>query len=63
LAISQKLCRLMGGEISVESELDKGSCFTIRLPTCPPPVAKEKSEATGAELSAFGPARSLPQAA
>ncbi len=32
LALSQKLCRLMGGEISVESELGKGSRFTIRMP-------------------------------
>ena len=33
LALSQKLCRLMGGDISVQSELGKGSCFTIRVPT------------------------------
>ena len=33
LALSQNLCRLMGGAISVESELDYGSRFTIRLPT------------------------------
>jgi signal transduction histidine kinase len=32
LALSEKLCRLMGGEISVESDLGKGSCFAIRLP-------------------------------
>ena len=32
LALSQKLCRLMGGEISVESEIGKGSRFTIRIP-------------------------------
>src|SRR5271163_324360 len=32
LALSQKLCKLMGGEISVESELGKGSRFTIRMP-------------------------------
>jgi signal transduction histidine kinase len=32
LALSQKLCKLMGGEIFVESKLGKGSRFTIRLP-------------------------------
>jgi signal transduction histidine kinase len=31
LALSQKLCALMGGGISVSSELDNGSCFTIRV--------------------------------
>ena len=32
LALSQKLCKLMGGEITVESVLGKGSRFTIRIP-------------------------------
>jgi signal transduction histidine kinase len=32
LALSQKFCKLMGGEISVESELGKGSRFTIHIP-------------------------------
>jgi signal transduction histidine kinase/CheY-like chemotaxis protein len=32
LALSQKLCRLMAGEITVDSQAGKGSCFTIRLP-------------------------------
>jgi signal transduction histidine kinase len=31
LALSQKLCKLMGGEIFVESEVGKGSRFTIRM--------------------------------
>ncbi len=32
LAISHHLCQLMGGRISVDSELDKGSVFTVLLP-------------------------------
>jgi len=32
LAVSQNLCRMMGGEITVESEYGKGSCFTVTLP-------------------------------
>ena len=31
LALSQKLCALMGGGISATSELGYGSCFTIRV--------------------------------
>ena len=32
LSLTQKLCRLMGGDVMVESQLGQGSCFTIRLP-------------------------------
>src|SRR3954471_6887157 len=32
LALSQRLCTLMGGHISVESVPGSGSCFTIHLP-------------------------------
>lgn len=33
LTISLRMCRLMGGDITVTSEKDKGSIFTVRLPT------------------------------
>ncbi len=32
LAITKKLCQMMGGDITVESELGKGSTFTIQIP-------------------------------
>jgi signal transduction histidine kinase/ActR/RegA family two-component response regulator len=35
LAITQKLAELHGGYVEVESEVDKGSCFTLVLPLNP----------------------------
>ena len=32
LTISKKFCQMMGGELTVESKLNKGSVFTINLP-------------------------------
>ena len=41
LALSQNLCRLMGGDIEVESELGKGSRFIIQLPAQAPAMAPQ----------------------
>ncbi|HET9488788.1 MAG TPA: GAF domain-containing protein [Methylomirabilota bacterium] len=32
LALSRRLCRMMGGDVTVKSEAGRGSTFTIRLP-------------------------------
>ncbi len=41
---TQKLCHLMGGEVTVESELGGGSCFTIRLPASLAQTVQRRSE-------------------
>jgi CheY-like chemotaxis protein len=43
LALVQKLLALMGGEIAAESELDKGSTFTVRLPIRLPAASRGKT--------------------
>ncbi|MGZ3291219.1 MAG: ATP-binding protein, partial [Xanthobacteraceae bacterium] len=39
LAITRKLCRMMGGDVTVTSQLGKGSVFRIRLPAAAVPAA------------------------
>jgi signal transduction histidine kinase/CheY-like chemotaxis protein len=44
LELAQKLCRLMGGDVTVESELGVGSTFTIRLPASLAKMVERSSE-------------------
>lgn len=47
LAISQKLCQLMGGEITVQSEHGRGSVFSMHLPMVEPPPPDHAEEEGG----------------
>ena len=44
LAISKRLCEAMGGQMSVTSQIDKGSAFSFTLPA--PPAANKEDETT-----------------
>jgi signal transduction histidine kinase/CheY-like chemotaxis protein len=56
LAISQRFCQLLGGDLSVHSELGEGSTFTIRIPATLPgttpqqPTVEASAAITEAEL-------------
>jgi signal transduction histidine kinase len=48
LSIVKELCRLLGGEVTVASELGKGSVFTVRLPwLCPRHARGEQPHSDG----------------
>jgi signal transduction histidine kinase len=58
LALSQMLCAKMGGNISVESEEGRGSCFVVRIPAILSARADE-ADAEGAPDSAAALAPAL----
>ena len=63
LAISRRLAQLMGGDITVESEVGRGSCFTLEIATpaaAAGPEAESGRATAEAMLSARPPLRILP---
>ena len=67
LAITQHFCRMLGGDVTVESEYGKGSTFTITLPVvCPKavpevplPVAEQSANGTVLVVDDERPARDI----
>ncbi|MGB5337867.1 MAG: ATP-binding protein, partial [Gammaproteobacteria bacterium] len=59
LAISRRFCRMMGGDITVRSQMGEGSAFTIRIPAIAPAASLPQTPAkavpvkTEAELDAM----------
>lgn len=46
LSIVREFCRLMGGEVSLESRLGEGSAFTVRLPARHPEIDRNDQLST-----------------
>jgi signal transduction histidine kinase len=52
LAITRKLARMMGGDVTVESEPGKGSVFIVRLPTGGATSLSESTKPQGGDATA-----------
>ena len=56
LAITRRFCRMMGGEVTVESQPGRGSTFTARLPARVGEVRREAHAEPGTAAEPAGPA-------
>jgi two-component system, NtrC family, sensor kinase len=54
LALSRRLCRMMGGDVTAESEAGRGSTFTIRLPAHVAEVVGEPTSTVAVERAEPG---------
>ena len=48
LVITRRLCQMMGGDVTVTSELGKGSTFVVRLPLAASPTVDSAHELNSA---------------
>ncbi len=44
LALTERFCRMLGGEVRVESQLGVGSTFTLHIPAAPPAAIRDSGD-------------------
>jgi signal transduction histidine kinase len=55
LAVSRRFCKMMGGDITVASQLGKGSIFTMKIPARAPSFPDRRSECDRPDALVFQP--------
>jgi sigma-B regulation protein RsbU (phosphoserine phosphatase) len=55
LAVSRRFCKMMGGDITVASQLGKGSIFTMKIPARAPNSPDRRSECDRPDALVFQP--------